>query len=67
MCQEEVETTDCILLHCDKVETSIRETFLMRHDSFVGRRQKVYKGTPLCIFWIILNERNNRLFEMRSS
>ena len=42
----------------------IREILLGWHDSFVcGRNFKAWKATPLCIFWTIRKERNQRCFE----
>ena len=36
---------------------SVRETLLGWHGSFVGKKhQKVWKATPLCLFWMVRKE-----------
>ena len=36
------------------ISSSMKDTLLSRHDSFVGRKRKmVQKAAPFCIFWTI--------------
>ena len=46
------------------ISSSMKDTLLSRHDSFVGRKRKmVQKAAPFCIFWTIQWECNQRVFE----
>ena len=46
------------------MQSTIREILLGWYGSFVGRkRKKVWKKTPLCLFWTIWKERNRTSFE----
>ena len=43
---------------------TVQAALLGCHGSFVGkRRKKVWRVTPLCIFWTIWKERNHRVFD----
>ena len=41
----------------------VRETLLGWHRSLLGESEKVWKATPLWIFWTLWKERNKRSFE----
>ena len=46
------------------IHSTVTETLLGWHDFFVGRKQKkVWRTTPLCLFWTIWKERNRRYFK----
>ena len=46
------------------IHSTVRETLLGWHDSFTGgKRNKVWRAVPLCLFWTIWKERNRRSFE----
>ena len=42
----------------------VRELLSSWHRSFMGKkRKKVWRATPLCLFWTICKERNRRVFD----
>ena len=46
------------------MQSTVKETLLGWHGSFVGRKQKkVWRVAHLCLFWTIWKERNRRSFE----
>ena len=46
------------------LSSSVRETLLNWHDSFVGKkRKKVWRVAPLHIFWTIWKARNRLAFK----
>ena len=50
--------------HGLKMQSTVRETLLGWHGSFVGRKwKKVWRAAHLCLFWTIWKERNRKSFE----
>ena len=46
------------------LSSSVRETLLNWHDSFVGKKcKKVWRAAPLHIFWTIWKARNRLAFK----
>ena len=46
------------------LHSSVKEVLLGWHGSFVGKkRRKVWRATPLCLFWMVWKERNRIAFE----
>ena len=40
------------------------ERVALKFDTFVGRkRKKVWRAAPLCLFWTVWKEMNNRVFD----
>ena len=42
--------------------SSVRETLLSWHGSFVGKKRKLWRATPLYIFWTVWKMRNRLAF-----
>ena len=46
------------------IPSLVKEVLFGWHGSFVGKkRRRVWRATPMCLFWMVWNERNKIAFE----